>query len=135
IDLIRLSESLTPMQPGMNEEQENRVLQQHPSSLSGMLDHPTIILGEGDTIAMWYLPGALAPCLQDHIADSIDPLAHPLGRSISNKSWHTTHQYFKDDLDIFGCLEFSLAWHMLSHTVSPFSIVMWKLSYYLLDCQ
>ena len=67
IDLIRLLESLTSMQPGTNEEQESRVLQKHPSSLSGMLDCPTIILGEGDTIALWYLPGALAPCIQVRI--------------------------------------------------------------------
>ncbi|KIM64054.1 hypothetical protein SCLCIDRAFT_45585, partial [Scleroderma citrinum Foug A] len=120
----RLLESLTFMQPGTNEEQESRVLQKHPSSLSGMLDHPTIILGEGDTIALWYLPGALAPCIQDHIADSIDPLAHPLEKSITNKSWRTTHQYFKEDLDIYGCLEFSLAQHMLGHTMCTSYLLM-----------
>jgi len=53
---------------------------------------------------------------------SIDPLADPLKESITNQSWHTTHQYFKDDVDIFGCLEFSPAWHMLSHSVSTFFI-------------
>jgi len=42
---------------------------------------------------------------------SIDPLADPLEESITNQSWCTTHQYFKDDMDIFGCLEFSLAAH------------------------
>ena len=52
------------MQSGTNEEQEMRVLRRHPSSLSGLLDHPTIILGEGNTIALWYLPSALAPCMQ-----------------------------------------------------------------------
>jgi len=53
---------------------------------------------------------------------SIDPLADPLEESITNQSWCTTHQYFKDDVDIFGCLEFSPAQHMLSHSVSTFFI-------------
>jgi len=52
------------MQSGTNEQQEIRVLCRHPSSLSGTLSQPTIILGDGDTIALWYLPGALAPCIQ-----------------------------------------------------------------------
>jgi len=52
------------MQSGTNEQQEIRVLRRHPSSLTGTLSQPTIILGEGDTIALWYLPGALARCIQ-----------------------------------------------------------------------
>ncbi|KIM65640.1 hypothetical protein SCLCIDRAFT_112433, partial [Scleroderma citrinum Foug A] len=64
IDLIRLAESLGAMQSGTKEDEEIKVLHRHPSSLNGLINRPTIILGEGNTIALWYLPGVLASCIQ-----------------------------------------------------------------------
>ncbi|KAI6138198.1 hypothetical protein BKA82DRAFT_4021448 [Pisolithus tinctorius] len=49
----------------------------HPSSLTGFVDEPMVILGTSDTIALWYLPGAitndLQASLQTHMLATLDP--------------------------------------------------------------
>jgi len=60
VDLLRLAESLAAMEPGTNVDREQSVLSKFAPTLSGVLDEPSIILGEGGTVALWYLPGALA---------------------------------------------------------------------------
>ncbi|KAL4062666.1 hypothetical protein V8B97DRAFT_1919406 [Scleroderma yunnanense] len=65
IDLIQLSESLGPMESGLNVDREALLLSRHQSSVTGYLDMPVIILGKGDTIALWYLPGGLAWPMQN----------------------------------------------------------------------
>ncbi|KAL4078644.1 hypothetical protein V8B97DRAFT_1865340 [Scleroderma yunnanense] len=52
IDLIWLSESLGPMESGLNVYREAFLSSRHSSSITGYLDMPAIILGEGDTIAL-----------------------------------------------------------------------------------
>ncbi|KAI6144297.1 hypothetical protein BKA82DRAFT_4016992 [Pisolithus tinctorius] len=58
--------------------------QAHPSSLTGFVDEPTVILGTGNTIALWYLPGAitndLQASLQTHMLATLDPLHHTMSK-------------------------------------------------------
>ena len=60
VDLLRLAEALAAMEPGTNMDREQSFLSKFAPTLSGVLDEPSIILGEGGTVALWYLPGALA---------------------------------------------------------------------------
>jgi len=60
VDLLRLVEALAAMEPGTNMDREQSFLSKFAPKLSGVLDEPSIILGEGGTVALWYLPGALA---------------------------------------------------------------------------
>ena len=60
INIMRLEESLSPLEQGANLLWEARLVKNFPSLITGMLDTPTVILGEGGTIALWYLPGAIA---------------------------------------------------------------------------
>ena len=65
IDAIRLSESLSAMVSGNKEEQEARLLKRHPPASDGViLEFLAVIVGKGNTIVLWYLPGALSPGLQ-----------------------------------------------------------------------
>lgn len=61
---MRLAESLSAKESGLNLDREARLLDAHPPCLSGYLDKPGIILGEGGTIALWYLPGAIGRQMQ-----------------------------------------------------------------------
>ncbi|KAL4074105.1 hypothetical protein J3A83DRAFT_4371387 [Scleroderma citrinum] len=116
IDPIWLSKSLGPMESGLDVDREALLLSRHPSSVTGYLDMPAIILGKGDTIALWYLPGGLAWPMQEHVLGTIYPLEHSLKQSISEQSWHTSSSFFKqDDHRLSGCLEFSPARHELGH--------------------
>ena len=60
IDIMRLEESLSPLEQGANLLWEAWLVKNFLSLISGMLDTPTVILGEDGTIALWYLPGAIA---------------------------------------------------------------------------
>ena len=53
-------ESLSSMEPGTIADKEQALLRKFPTTICGLLDEPTIILGEGGTVALWYLPGALS---------------------------------------------------------------------------
>ncbi|KAI6002363.1 hypothetical protein F5J12DRAFT_783844 [Pisolithus orientalis] len=59
-------------------DQESCILSTHPPCLSGFLDTPAIILGEGDTIALWYLPSAISQAMQDQMVGAIPPLSNIL---------------------------------------------------------
>ncbi|KAL4072403.1 hypothetical protein V8B97DRAFT_2023561 [Scleroderma yunnanense] len=108
IDLIQLSESLGSMESSLNVDRKALLLSRHPSSVTGYLDMPAIILGKGDTIALWYLPGGLAWPMQEHVLGTIYPLEHSLKQSISDF-------FTQDDHRLSGCLEFSPARHELGH--------------------
>ena len=60
VDLVRLAESLAPMEPGNNLEREDMFIRKFSPTMCGLLDEPMVILGEGGIVALWYLPGALA---------------------------------------------------------------------------
>jgi len=60
VDLIQLAESLASMEPGTIADREQTFLNKFPATISGLIDEPAVILGEGGTVALWYLPGALA---------------------------------------------------------------------------
>ncbi|KIM58942.1 hypothetical protein SCLCIDRAFT_127238, partial [Scleroderma citrinum Foug A] len=66
IEFRRLAKDLGHKESGVAVDQEAAFLVKHPTGItphegfSPVLDKPTIILGEGDTIVLWYLPGALA---------------------------------------------------------------------------
>ena len=64
IDLIGLAGALSPRESGTKLEKEAQLLTEYPSLLSGYIDRPTVILGEGGTIAVWYLPGAVSRAMQ-----------------------------------------------------------------------
>ncbi|KAI6019589.1 hypothetical protein F5J12DRAFT_780726 [Pisolithus orientalis] len=64
INLIWLSECLSAMELGVDETQEAGHLAAHPSSLTSFVDEPMVILGTGNTIALWYLPSAITNDLQ-----------------------------------------------------------------------
>ncbi|KAI6141074.1 hypothetical protein BKA82DRAFT_32180 [Pisolithus tinctorius] len=118
IELIRLSESLSPRETGFNLNQEAHILSAHPPYLGGYLDVPAIILGEGDAIALWYLPSAMSQSMQDQMVGAIPPLSNMLTQSISDGSWRTSPDYFGVDHHLLaGCLELSLARHQLGHAM------------------
>ena len=139
VNLIRLSKGLSAMESGTDLKWEAHLLESHPPAISGISDvpailsEPSIILGEGDSIALWYLPGVLAkpiqvwamPLLhaecylpsQNHIVSSLLPLHEKLQRSITNQSWSNLEQYFRQGETPSGCLEFSPARHMQGHSV------------------
>ena len=139
VNLIRLSKGLSAMESGTDLKWEAHLLESHPPAISGIgdvpaiLSEPSIILGEGDSIALWYLPGVLAkpiqvwamPLLhaecylpsQNHIVSSLLPLHEKLQRSITNQSWSNLEQYFRQGETPLGCLEFSPARHMQGHSV------------------
>ena len=52
------------MESGTKLEKEVQLLAKYPSLLSGYIDRPTVILDEGGTIAVWYLPGAVSRTMQ-----------------------------------------------------------------------
>jgi len=60
VNLIRLAESLASMEPGTTVDREQTFVNKFPATISGLIDEPAVILGEGGTVALWYLPGALA---------------------------------------------------------------------------
>ena len=70
VGLIRLSEGLSAMESRTDLKWEARLLESHPPVISGIsnvpaiLSEPSIILGEDDSIALWYLPRALAKPIQ-----------------------------------------------------------------------
>ncbi|KIN95195.1 hypothetical protein M404DRAFT_34387 [Pisolithus tinctorius Marx 270] len=68
------------MELGVDETWEAGHLAVHPSSLTGFVDEPMVILGTGDTIALWYLPGAITNDLQTHMLATLDPLHHAMSK-------------------------------------------------------
>ena len=60
VDLVRLAESLAPMEPRNNGEREDMFIRKFSPTTCGLLDEPMVILGEGGIVVLWYLPGALA---------------------------------------------------------------------------
>ena len=60
VDLVRLAESLAPMEPGNNGEREDMFIRKFSPTMCGLLNEPTVILSKGGIVALWYLPGALA---------------------------------------------------------------------------
>ncbi|KAI6145959.1 hypothetical protein BKA82DRAFT_4016125 [Pisolithus tinctorius] len=121
IDLIQLSEHLSVMELGVDETREAGHLAVHPSSLTGFVDEPMVILGTGDTIALWYLPSAitndLQASLQTHMLATLDPLHHAMSKSMTSGSWWKNAEYFNPTSQSPGCLEFSLARHQQGHMV------------------
>ena len=77
IKFRRLAKDLGHKESGAAVAQEAALLVKHPSGITPhagfppLLDRPTIILGEGNTIVMWYLPGALT----NNAQVSITPLS------------------------------------------------------------
>ena len=61
--------------------------------------------------AEFYLPS------QSHIVSGLLPLHEKLQRSITNQSWRTSEQYFRQGGTPSGCLEFLPARHMQGHSV------------------
>ncbi|KAL4075202.1 hypothetical protein V8B97DRAFT_2022218 [Scleroderma yunnanense] len=121
IDLIRLCKSLAPLESGAELDQEGCLLDRHPPAITGIggipaiISESAIILGEGDTIALWYLPGALARPMPSHIMAGLGPLHDPFQRSITNKGWRISSNYFRNGGISSGCLEFSPARHLWGH--------------------
>ncbi|KAI6138736.1 hypothetical protein BKA82DRAFT_4020683 [Pisolithus tinctorius] len=121
INLIQLSECLSAMELGVDETQEAGHLAVHPSSLTGFVDEPMVILGTSNTIALWYLPGAitndLQASLQTHMLATLDPLHHMMSKSMTSGSWQKNAEYFNHTSWSPGCLEFSPARHQQGHMV------------------
>ncbi|KAI5988640.1 hypothetical protein F5J12DRAFT_786820 [Pisolithus orientalis] len=121
INLIWLSECLSAMEFGVDETWEAGHLAAHPSSLTGFVDEPMVILGTSDTIALWYLPGAitndLQASLQTHMLATLDPLHHAMSKSMTSGSWQKNAEYFNHTSQSLGCLEFSPARHQQGHMV------------------
>ncbi|KIO09189.1 hypothetical protein M404DRAFT_132683 [Pisolithus tinctorius Marx 270] len=134
IDLIRLSERLSAMELGVDETQEAGHLAAHPSSLTGFVDEPMVILSTGNTIALWYLPSTITndlqvsssisftlyiiqASLQTHMLATLDPLHHAMSKSMTSGSWWKNAEYFNHTSQSPGCLEFSLARHQQGHMV------------------
>ena len=74
IDFRGLAEALSPMESGTKLEKEAQLLAKYPSLLSGYIDCPTVILGEGGTIAVWYLPGAVSRTMQVCTTIAAEPI-------------------------------------------------------------
>ena len=74
IDFRGLAEVLSPMESGTKLEKEAQLLAKYPSLLSGYIDCPTVILGEGGTIAVWYLPGAVSRTMQVCTTIAAEPI-------------------------------------------------------------
>ncbi|KAI6139437.1 hypothetical protein BKA82DRAFT_25549 [Pisolithus tinctorius] len=138
IDLIRLSERLSAMELGVDETQEVGHLAAHPSSLTSFVDEPMVILGTGNTIALWYLPGAITndlqvssnisftlymiqASLQTHMLATLDPLHHAMSKSMTSGSWQKNAEYFNHTSWSLGCLEFSPARHQQGHMTPNFA--------------
>ena len=143
VDLIRLSKGLSTMESRTDLKWEAHLLESHPpvistiSDVPAILSEPSIILGKGHSIALWYLPRALAkpiqvwamPLLhaecylssQNHIVSGLLHLHEKLQRSITNQSWRISVQYFRQGGTPSECLKFLPARHMQGHLVSwPF---------------
>ena len=60
VDLVRLAESLATMEPGTTVDREQAFLTKFPPTICSLLDEPSVVLGEGGIVALWYLPGALS---------------------------------------------------------------------------
>ena len=77
IEFRRLAKDLGHKESGAAVNWEAAFLVKHPSGITPhagfplLLDRLTIILGEGNTIVMWYLPGALT----NNAQVSITPLS------------------------------------------------------------
>ncbi|KAI6154971.1 hypothetical protein BKA82DRAFT_4348053 [Pisolithus tinctorius] len=85
------------MELGVDETQEAGHLAAHPSSLTGFVDEPMVILSTGNTIALWYLPSTITndlqvsssisftlyiiqASLQTHMLATLDPLHHAMSK-------------------------------------------------------
>ncbi|KAI6028909.1 hypothetical protein F5J12DRAFT_889413 [Pisolithus orientalis] len=68
------------MELGVDKTQEAGHLAAHPSSLTSFVDEPMVILGTGNTIALWYLPSAITNDLQTHMLATLDPLHHAMSK-------------------------------------------------------
>ncbi|KIM55633.1 hypothetical protein SCLCIDRAFT_30183 [Scleroderma citrinum Foug A] len=121
IEFRRLAEDLGHKESGVAVDQEAAFLVKHPTGITPhegfppVLDKPTIILGEGDTIVLWYLPGALANNTQKQMLSSLESLPDALQKSIVGRNWRTNPDYFRPE-SLSGCLEFAPTIHQLGHS-------------------
>ncbi|KAL4061766.1 hypothetical protein J3A83DRAFT_4374572 [Scleroderma citrinum] len=59
VDLMWLEDALDSKEAGIDSEQEACLILNYPPSGQGeLLTCPTVVLGNGGTIALWYLPNA-----------------------------------------------------------------------------
>ncbi|KAI6155592.1 hypothetical protein BKA82DRAFT_4011084 [Pisolithus tinctorius] len=109
------------MELGVDETWEAGHLAAHPSSLTSFADEPMVILGTGNTIALWYLPSTITNDLQaspqTHMLATLDPLHHAMSKSMTSGSWQKNAEYFNHTSQSPGCLEFSPARHQQGHMV------------------
>ncbi|KAI6041128.1 hypothetical protein EDC04DRAFT_2893336 [Pisolithus marmoratus] len=116
VDHIRLEESVSRNESGLDLEQEDQFLITYPPNALGVLDHPAVILGWDDVIALWYLPSALSQSTKNTILHSIPYLQQQLETSITGHTWRRQMDWFnQSNAHLAGCLEFALARHMLGH--------------------
>ncbi|KAL4068882.1 hypothetical protein V8B97DRAFT_2024555 [Scleroderma yunnanense] len=97
MDLMWLEDALGSKEAGIDSEQEACLILNYPPSRQGeLLTCPTVVLENGGTIALWYLPNALSHTTQATILQSLPPL-------------------------LAGCLEFTPASQMQGHMTHLFS--------------
>ncbi|KAL4076928.1 hypothetical protein V8B97DRAFT_2021614 [Scleroderma yunnanense] len=107
IDLMWLEDVLGSREAGIDSEWEACFLLNYPPSGNGeLLVCPTVVLENGGTIALWYLPNALSCPIEDTILRLLPPLQDQLASSIFNV----------ENNRLVGCLEFAPASQMQGHT-------------------
>ncbi|KAL4074549.1 hypothetical protein V8B97DRAFT_2022768 [Scleroderma yunnanense] len=90
------------------------ILHHLPSEKGELLTCPTVILGSGGTITLWYLLNSLSCSTKAIILEALLPLWEQLKCSILGHSWQTWHE----DDRLVSCLEFALTSHMQGHLMS-----------------
>ncbi|KAL4080515.1 hypothetical protein J3A83DRAFT_4184551 [Scleroderma citrinum] len=117
-----LEDALGSRKVGIDSGQETCLLLNYPPLGNvELLVHPTVVLGNGGTITLWYLLNALFHPTEDTILRSLLPLWNQLASSIVNCSWWTWSQWFNiEDNRLAGCLEFAPASQMQGHTTCFF---------------
>ncbi|KAL4062310.1 hypothetical protein V8B97DRAFT_2026852 [Scleroderma yunnanense] len=120
---MQLEDALGSKEAGIDSEQEAHFILNYPPSRHGeLLIHPTVVLGNDGTIAVWYLPNALS-CptevlfvvlllpfhlyFQDTTLRSLLPLQEQLASSIDDR--------------LVGCLEFTPTSQIQGHTTCFFN--------------
>ncbi|KAL4073041.1 hypothetical protein V8B97DRAFT_1855332, partial [Scleroderma yunnanense] len=121
IDLIRISESLAPLESDVELDWKGCLFDRHPlaiTSIGGIpaiISEPAMILWEGDTIALWYLSGALARPIQVSSVHNYHNEIYCYVKICTNQTWRTSSNYFTNGGIPSGCLEFSPARHLQGH--------------------